>query len=1064
MDPSACRVIYIDSRFNTERWISRDGLSTPITPQKNNSDLEFSKLPPDLQANVNAFLTVFNQVFVCNSGRSFSTKLSELHDQVAADSTPIIACFDIGDEYRQRNRNKAKGQQQLPTAVAVSSDSPPPSPVMLRREITFSSESDESYGLQLLSRIASDLQVDESVQLIIPVAIVQPKRKDSYDAALEKNPANSISRAPYGSETEPVSLEDQSDFVEPTLMLQCLEAGAMDVVKSPLDKAGIMGLTVHAYRIYKNAKKEQATFMAAARKTRKASWVGVEEEKPYAYLREAMVKKLLKGICDPQHVIEDYQHRGLSVDKQRQQDIAEAVGKWGFDGHLFSEDELVYAGYYMLNHALQLPELEEWRIPQANLLRFMQGCRVAYNSFVLYHNFRHAVDVLQSLFYFLVQIGTLPPYPVGAPPPPKAEQKSPIARLLGPFQGLTLLISAIGHDVGHPGVNNMFLVKLNAPLAQLYNDQSVLEAFHCAAYSQILRRHWPEAFHDRNIRQLMIRTILATDMGVHADYMSQLGQLQERIHESKDTDGWTPKDLTQFTTLACGLLIKCADISNVARPWAVAEKWTYLLQKEFAKQGEMESAVGMETTLFGGPPDLGNTLKLANGQIGFMTIFAHPLFSSVADIIPAMSFAAEEILTNKGVWFTRAEKEKMKAVIRKGTGFGDGGAVSPRSLSPVGKKHAGGASYFPSSPLAAKADSPSTPKGSTRHDSATAGSTTPQNASRRSSLQAVAGVAMPIGHDGSRRSSAASGRGRRLSKDKETNGTRDSNGVAFISPNFSKANHSDPATQTPTSVGYDGATSQKELNDTSRDAGVSMRAGSAAIPTEAAESQGRPPVSSPLSGFNFATSNVDEPVRAYDPDKEYKHPREAAQSMPSPEMVNEHQRQETMAQNAISESRHMTAEPETLNEFSNTNEQRHQSEACGDSPQTKEQKEFEAKRARAASAPLHMTSPNQRSSFSVSSVQSGSMASEKMDYRSIINGTDQEGDAHGSVRGRKSSTRSIGRKRSKIKMGLMFWKTKEEKERQRDEDQAEGETESSAVQDEPGIATAAGGPVRDYDR
>ena len=201
----------------------------------------------------------------------------------------------------------------------------------------------------------------------------------------------------------------------------------------------------------------------------------------------------------------------------------------------------------------------------------MQGCRVAYNSFVLYHNFRHAVDVLQSVFHFLVQIGTLPPYPNGADQPPQAQNKSPVAKLLGSFEALTLLISAIGHDVGHPGVNNMFLVKLNAPLAQLYNDQSVLEAFHCAAYSQILRRHWPAAFHDKAIRKLMISTILATDMGVHSDYMQQLGNLQERIHESKATDGWSPKDVESFRILTCGLLIKCADISNVARPWSVAE-------------------------------------------------------------------------------------------------------------------------------------------------------------------------------------------------------------------------------------------------------------------------------------------------------------------------------------------------------------------------------------------------------------------------------------------------------------------------------------------------------------
>src|SRR6185437_1394804 len=90
-------------------------------------------------------------------------------------------------------------------------------------------------------------------------------------------------------------------------------------------------------------------------------------------------------------------------------------------------------------------------------------------------------------------IGALPPFPSNGESVPQAE-KSPIASLLGPYEGLTLLVTAIGHDVGHPGVNNGFLATLNAPLAQLYNDRSVLESFHCAAYSQILRRHWPAAF------------------------------------------------------------------------------------------------------------------------------------------------------------------------------------------------------------------------------------------------------------------------------------------------------------------------------------------------------------------------------------------------------------------------------------------------------------------------------------------------------------------------------------------------------------------------------------------
>ncbi len=189
------------------------------------------------------------------------------------------------------------------------------------------------------------------------------------------------------------------------------------------------------------------------------------------------------------------------------------------------------------------------------------ACRAAYNSFVPYHNFRHVIDVLQATFSFLVQIGTIAPYPTETSV--EAPAKSPIAGLLHPFEGLTLLVTAIGHDVGHPGVNNGFLVSLNAPLAQLYNDRSVLESFHCAAYSQILRRYWPSAFDDTKMRSLMISSILATDMGLHFDYMKKLGDLQEKLQVDGFADGWNGRVAEEQKALACSLLIKCADISNV---------------------------------------------------------------------------------------------------------------------------------------------------------------------------------------------------------------------------------------------------------------------------------------------------------------------------------------------------------------------------------------------------------------------------------------------------------------------------------------------------------------------
>jgi 3',5'-cyclic-nucleotide phosphodiesterase len=167
------------------------------------------------------------------------------------------------------------------------------------------------------------------------------------------------------------------------------------------------------------------------------------------------------------------------------------------------------------------------------------------------------------MFRMLLHIGALPPYPSASAMAPAA--KSPMASLLSPLGTLTLLISTIGHDVGHPGVNNKFLVKLNAPLAQLYNDTSVLEAFHCAAFSQILRRHWPAAFSDTTIRPLLISTILATDMCLHFQFIERLQDLQRKYHEGNGTDGWSTQDLETSRTLLCSLLIKCADISNVVR-------------------------------------------------------------------------------------------------------------------------------------------------------------------------------------------------------------------------------------------------------------------------------------------------------------------------------------------------------------------------------------------------------------------------------------------------------------------------------------------------------------------
>lgn len=82
------------------------------------------------------------------------------------------------------------------------------------------------------------------------------------------------------------------------------------------------------------------------------------------------------------------------------------------------------------------------------LYDFIVELSVSYHNGNPYHNFAHAVDVLQCCYYFLGKLG-LVPFP---------NQVTRPQDLLRPNDVFALLIAALGHDAAHPGVNNMFMV------------------------------------------------------------------------------------------------------------------------------------------------------------------------------------------------------------------------------------------------------------------------------------------------------------------------------------------------------------------------------------------------------------------------------------------------------------------------------------------------------------------------------------------------------------------------------------------------------------------------------
>ncbi|KAF2430245.1 HD-domain/PDEase-like protein [Tothia fuscella] len=632
MEHGACNIIYLDRRAR-EELVRRD--TALANRQRNATESEHyfktdrGQVPQEVLANIECILSTFNEVYVCRTGGSCLTKLGSLQNSLK-ENVPTIVLLDI--PYDEASRAKRLSQEpRTPSPTSARSIRRPDDPI----------EEGDIYGMQLLSHIFAGIQSKTLSKLIVPIVVLSSFEREWASSNL---PSPSV----HGSQV-------LSDTVRLT---RYIDAGAVDVLTSPLSRDHVQGLAVHAYRRYKEVSNSEQSFQIT-KKNRKISWVGVDDTKPYAYLREAMVSGLMGHICNPDSVGSDYEPSIADLPPARKAAIAASIGTWDFSAHDWHTDELLHGSLLMLQHALEMPELEQYRIPTANLMTFLQACRHAYNDFVLYHNFRHVVDVLQAVFYFLVRIGTLPPYPkTGAK---QAAPTSAIASLLKPFDALTLLVSAIGHDVGHPGVNNAFLVALNAPLAQLYNDRSVLESFHCAAYSQILRRYWPSAFEDICMRRRMINSILATDMGLHFKYMTDLGNLQEKLaHNGNSLDGWNLKIREEYRDLTCGLLIKCADISNVARKFDVAAQWASILTDEFSNQGNMEIELNIPTQLFGGPPVLDNMIKMGESQIGFANIFARPLFEAVAHILPAMQFSVDEILVNKGVWEQKIEQEKEK--------------------------------------------------------------------------------------------------------------------------------------------------------------------------------------------------------------------------------------------------------------------------------------------------------------------------------------------------------------------------------------------------------------------
>ncbi|TDL25150.1 HD-domain/PDEase-like protein [Rickenella mellea] len=347
----------------------------------------------------------------------------------------------------------------------------------------------------------------------------------------------------------------------------------------------------------------------------------------------------------------------VSEDTRRR--LIGALDSWNFEPHKLPDDEVLASALILFEVLFRIDGLqEEIDVSLEQLDNFLRHLRQVYRSMNTYHNFQHALDVFQATHMFLRTAGLVPPVSILLSKhkrtwkPDKGRNHS-LVSLLTKEDLFALYIAAVGHDVGHPGFNNMFMKNAGAPLSQVYDHKSALEQMHCAFLIPIMKQHGLGHLLEQGntatpFRKLLFETVLATDMGVHGQFMQRFKALVD----------YPPSyDLPETRLLLCQALIKCADISNPSRPHSVSKHWSAALNAEWASQALLEKQLQLPISV----QDSTDPVDEAKGQIFFIQAFVLPLLEITTHAIPEMIIFTEQCTANAVLWKQRLTELKSKS-------------------------------------------------------------------------------------------------------------------------------------------------------------------------------------------------------------------------------------------------------------------------------------------------------------------------------------------------------------------------------------------------------------------
>eukprot|EP01071_Lankesteria_metandrocarpae_P011454 Lankesteria_metandrocarpae@DN5446_c0_g1_i13.p1 len=277
-------------------------------------------------------------------------------------------------------------------------------------------------------------------------------------------------------------------------------------------------------------------------------------------------------------------------------------------------------------------------------------------------------EVFQRLFYEIQKRYFANPYHNATHGATVAHTSMSLCRMLkvdkalsyDPLAELTLLVSALGHDIGHPGQNNAFFVNVVHPIAFLYNNTSVLENFHCALIFRLLSEPESNVFEEicfddfHIVRMRIIELVLATDMKQHFE-----SQTKFRVRRASPEFDFSKN--VEDMWLVLKMCLKAADLSHGALEWSQHVEWSMRVTEEFYKQGDSEFSMGLPKSPL---CDRDTHKGLAKSQKGFLDFVVHPLYVELdaAANGALQSTCLIRLVENKSRWDERAVLEVVTPI------------------------------------------------------------------------------------------------------------------------------------------------------------------------------------------------------------------------------------------------------------------------------------------------------------------------------------------------------------------------------------------------------------------